>query len=48
MTRFFDEARTRAIGRAELVCWNFNEEAGQFFRRHGFADLHARLERKVI
>ena len=48
ITRFFDEALSREIGRAELVCWNFNEEAGQFFRRHGFTNLHARLERKTI
>ena len=47
ITRFLDEARSRGISRAELVCWIFNEEASRFFRRHGFTDLHTRFERSV-
>jgi GNAT superfamily N-acetyltransferase len=45
--RFFDEARVRGICRVELVCWNFNAEANQFFRRHGFTDLYARFEKCI-
>jgi len=45
--RFLAEARSRRIDRADLVCWNFNEEANQFFRRHGFREVHARYERAV-
>lgn len=47
INRFFDEARGRGVVRAELTCWNFNEEANRFFRRHGFSELHVRFERGV-
>ena len=48
MSRFFDEARSRGIGRVGLVCWSFNEDGKRFFRGHGFDELHARWEREVI
>ena len=48
INRFFDEARTRGIFRVGLFCWNFNEDGRRFFRRHGFAELHARYERELI
>jgi GNAT superfamily N-acetyltransferase len=45
--QFFDEAKTRGIGQVGLCCWSFNEAANRFFRRHGFAELHVRMERNL-
>ncbi len=42
-----EEARKRGIDHVELVCWTFNEDAERFFRRHGFFNLHSRMERSV-
>ena len=48
ISRFFDEARGRGIARVGLCCWAFNEEGRRFFRRHGFEEIHARWDRKII
>jgi ribosomal protein S18 acetylase RimI-like enzyme len=45
--RFFDEAKLRGIAQAGLSCWSFNGEANRFFRRHGFTELHVRMERNL-
>ena len=47
ISRFFDEARSRGIGRLGLCCWAFNEDGRRFFRRHGFTEVHTRWERVI-
>jgi ribosomal protein S18 acetylase RimI-like enzyme len=47
IVRFFAEAKRRGIGRAEVVCWNFNDVATRFFQKHGFNPMHQRLTAPV-
>jgi ribosomal protein S18 acetylase RimI-like enzyme len=40
---FFVQAKRKGIPRTEVVYWSFNEDAGRFFRKHGFAPMHVRM-----